>query len=158
MQAEQTTAIWEKRIEAEVRSYYFAALAESYTKRKQWLTGSSFFLSSGAAATIVAKSPDYIPIIMALVSALCNAYSIATALDRRISTLAKLKNEWSSLAAEYENLYYHWFDDDSEQVFNELVKRGRDASQLGSTDAAPYNPELMKKWEEWVFARYKVAA
>ena len=29
---------------------------------------------------------------------------------------------------------------------------------VNSTDAAPFNPERMKKWEEWVFARYRVAA
>ena len=158
MQIDQAAAIWEKKVMAEVRSLYFAELAESYTKRKQLITGLSFFLSAGAAATLVAKSPDFITIGMTVISALANAYSIATGLDRQISTLSKLHGEWNSLASDYEKLWYRWFEEDSERIFGELVKRGREASQLATTDVPPYDPELMKKWEEVVFGQYRVAA
>ena len=40
----QANRVWEKRVEAEVRSLYFADLANRFTVRKQIITGASFFL------------------------------------------------------------------------------------------------------------------
>ena len=48
----QQTKAWEGLLNAEARSLYFGDLASRYTRHKQWITGVSFFFSSGAAATI----------------------------------------------------------------------------------------------------------
>ena len=61
---EQIVDVWEGRISAEVRSLYFGDLASLYTTQKQWITGASFFLSSGAAALLIAKLPVWIPIAL----------------------------------------------------------------------------------------------
>jgi hypothetical protein len=63
---------------AEARALYFADLASSYTRRKQLITGVSFFLSSGAAATLLGKVPSWIPLILPTAVALTNAYSMAS--------------------------------------------------------------------------------
>ena len=44
----QTNLVWENMLAAETRSLYFGDLATRYTRRKQCITGSSFFLSSVA--------------------------------------------------------------------------------------------------------------
>jgi hypothetical protein len=151
----QANRIWQKMVEAEVRSLYFADLASRYTKRKQIITGISFFLSSGAAATVVAKLPWWVPVTLSLIVAVASAYSIAVGLDRCIKTLSKLHSEWNRLSADYERLWEHWFDDDAEQVLTELQKRARDASEMGTE--MPYNEDSRDKWENLVYSRFNQA-
>ena len=50
---DQIKRVWENMLAAEARSLYFGDLAARYTRRKRVITGASFFLSSGAAATLV---------------------------------------------------------------------------------------------------------
>ena len=157
MNESQVKRIWEKRFEAEVRSLYFAELAAASTTQKQMITGLSFFFSSGAAASVVAKAPSWLPVVLSLVVAAATAYSIAIGLDRRISTLSKLHAEWNALSQDYDRLWNHWYESDAEAVFESLVKRGQAASLLAVTDA-PYKPELMVKWGDHVYKSYATGA
>src|SRR5712691_3531747 len=93
----QITDVWEGQIAAETRSLYFADLASVYSTRKQWITGISFFLSSGAAATLIAKSPVWAPTLMASLVAVITAYAVAVNLDAKIRTMAKLHYAWTSI-------------------------------------------------------------
>ena len=43
----QITSVWEHLLAAETRALYFGDLTSRYTAQKQWITGVSFFLSSG---------------------------------------------------------------------------------------------------------------
>jgi hypothetical protein len=78
----QINQVWENMLAAEARSLYFGDLAARYTLQKQWITGSSFFLASGAAATVVAKAPEWVPGILALFVALITAYARDYLLDK----------------------------------------------------------------------------
>jgi hypothetical protein len=138
---------------AETRSLYFGDLATRYTRRKQWITGGSFFLSSGAAATIIARSPEIIPIILALAVAIATAYAMAINLDGKIGTMAKLHASWDSIAADYSRLWSHAYEDDSDKELDEIIKRAREFSELATTDA-PNDQKLMDKWESHVFAMH----
>lgn len=149
----EANAIWERKVEAEIRSLYFADLTTRFTRRKQIVTGMSFFLSTAAAATVIGKLPWIVPVTLSAVVSLATAYSIATGLDRRISTLAKLHSEWNSLSDEYDRLWSRWYDEETEDAVNALIKRGRDASLLATTDA-PYYKELMDKWSDHVYSSY----
>jgi hypothetical protein len=149
----QTNLVWENMLAAETRSLYFGDLATRYTRRKQWITGGSFFLSSGAAASVIVKSPEIVPIILALAVALATAYAMAINLDGRIGTMAKLHASWNSIAADYSRLWSHAYADDSEKELEEIVKRARESSELATTDA-PNDPKLMDKWESYVFAMH----
>lgn len=149
----QVKRVWEKMIEAEVRSLYFGDLAARYTKQKQIITGVAFFLSSGAAATLASKTNYWFPLSMSALSALLTAYSIAVGLDRKVATMAKLHSLWSQLEAGYDRLWNHWYEEDAEKQFKELLKRGREASEMGTTEA-PYDERLIDKWEDRVYARY----
>jgi hypothetical protein len=150
----QADRAWERMAEAEVRSLYFADLAARFAWRKRAIMGFSFLLSSGAAATLAAKMPDVIPLIMAGVTALLTAYSIASGIDKAALTMSKLHSQWNHLAADYERLWSHWYEDDAEQVYESLVKRAREASELGSTEA-PYNEKLLEKWRAHVYQQYE---
>jgi len=86
----QQGKVWAGLLSAEARSLYFGDLASAYTRKKQWINGASFFLSSGAAASIIGKSPPWVPLTLAITSALSMAYAMAVSLDRRIATMAKL--------------------------------------------------------------------
>jgi hypothetical protein len=153
----QTNRVWEKAVEAEVRSLYFADLAAYYTRNKQIITALSFLLSSGAAATVAAHASWFFPFTTAAISALLSGYSIAVGLDRKAATMAKLHSSWNELHAGYERLWYHWSDDNAEARFEELLKQDRDASETGTLEA-PYDESRFDKWTHLVYERYQQTA
>jgi hypothetical protein len=140
--------VWQWMIEAEVRSYYFGELASRDTKKKQIITGLSFFLSSGAAATLAAKL-YWAPLILASIAAVLTAYSVAVGLDKRAIAMAKLHHQWNVLSADYERLWHHWYEDDAEERLDEILRRDREASQTGTVEA-PYDESLIDKWQDRV--------
>ena len=72
----QIGRVWDNMLAAETRALYFADLASRYTRRKQWITGVSFFLSSGAAATLIGKAPPWVPIVLSIIVSVASAYSL----------------------------------------------------------------------------------
>jgi hypothetical protein len=153
---DEANRVWERMVEAEVRSLYFAELASRCTRRKQIITGATFFLSSGAAATLIAKMPPCVPLVLSLIVAIVSAYSIAVGLDSRIKTLTKLHYQWNHLSADYEHLWNHWQDEDAESVLEDLIRRAREASEAGTE--MPYDTKLLDKWQNIVFSRFQQTA
>ncbi|HME09281.1 MAG TPA: hypothetical protein VKG25_19640 [Bryobacteraceae bacterium] len=151
----QQKNVWEGMLNAETRSLYFGDLASRYTRRKQWITGASFFLSSGAAATIIGKAPIYVPIVLSIASALATAYSIAVSLDRKIVTMAKLHSAWSQIATDYSRLWNHMDDQDAEAQLEKLFASERSPSELATTEA-PNNQKLLGQWQDRVFSMYGI--
>lgn len=153
---EEADRVWQRMVEAEVRSYYYGDLASQYTRRKQYITGISFFLASGAAATVAAKFPPVVPIILSLIVAILAAYSLGVGLDRCIRTLSKLHSDWNRLSSEYEHLWFHWQDADANEELQDLIKQARDISEIGTE--MPYKPKLLQKWQDMVYSRFQQPA
>ena len=153
----QITSIWERQIAAEVRSLYFADLASSYTKQKQWITGASFFLASGAAATLLAKSPFWVPLVLACVTALLSAYSVARGLDGATRTMSKFQFSWSELASAYEALWNDVHSPTALTRLEALIARERDLSSQASTEA-PNDQKRLTYWQLEVFKQHHLAA
>jgi hypothetical protein len=151
----QIGQVWENMLAAETRSLYFGDLASRYSRRKQWITGASFFLSSGAAATVLAKSPDLVPIGLAILVALTNAYSMAVNLDGRIKTMCSLGSAWNKIATDYNRLWNHTYSDDAEKELYEIVERAREASEIATTEA-PNDQKLLGQWQDRVFALHSL--
>ena len=149
----QTSQVWENMLAAETRSLYFADLTSRYTRTKQWMTGISFFLASGAAASIIGKLPQSVPLIASAVVAVLTAYSIAMGLDRKIGTMAKLHSTWNMIAVEYQRLWSHTYSDDAEEQLYALIQREREPSELATMEA-PNNQKLLGEWQEHVFEMY----
>ncbi len=151
----QVNRVWENMLAAEARSLYFADLASRYTRRKQWITGMSFFLSSGAAASLIGKLPQWVPLVLSGGVALASAYSIAVGLDKKIGTMAKLHSAWSQIAIDYDRLWNHTADDDAESQLDQIIRREKDPSELATTDA-PNDQKLLGQWQDRVFSMYKL--
>ncbi|MSV35924.1 MAG: hypothetical protein EXQ47_10055 [Bryobacterales bacterium] len=151
----QINQVWENMLAAEARSLYFGDLAARYTRRKQWITGASFFLASGAAATVVARASEWVPGILALSVALANAYSMAVNLDRKTKTMSTLHASWNRIGADYGRLWSHTYSDDAEEQMYEIVERAREASELATTEA-PNDQKLLGKWQDRVFALHNL--
>jgi hypothetical protein len=149
----QTARVWEHMIAAETRALYFGDLTSRYTRRKQFITGLSFFLSSGAAATIIAETHPAVPAVLAILTAGATAYAIATNLDGRIRTMATLHSSWNQIAALYDRLWNHTADADAEEQLSVIMEREREPSELATT-SAPNDEVLMAKWQDRVFAMY----
>lgn len=154
---EQANRVWEDALAAEIRSLYFAELDARFTRHNQVITGISFFLASGAAATIETKLPSWVPVLLAAVMAIMMAYSIAVGLDRKSAAMAKLHYIWSQLETGYRHLWNHWYEDNADDVLRDLQVRDREASQLAITEA-PYNEKLILKWESFVYKQQGLTA
>ena len=153
----QINRVWENMLAAEARALYFGDLASRYTRQKQWITGLSFFFSSGAAATLIGNAPAWVPIVLSLTVAGVTAYSMAVNLDRRIGTMAKLHSSWNQIAREYDRLWNHANDEDAEEQLDNIVQREKEPSELAATDA-PNDQELLGKWEDHVFSLYQLTS
>ena len=146
----QIEKVWGNMLAAETRSLYFGDLASRYTLRKQWITGISFFLSSGAAATIIGKSPTWVPALLALCVACATAYSMALNLDEKIRTMVKLHSSWNRIATDYGRLWAHTYADDAEEQMYEIIQNAEESSELATT-AAPNDQKLLEEWQDRVF-------
>ena len=144
--------------EAEVRSLYFGDLAARYTKRKQTIVAASFFLSSGAAASLWATMPAWVPLTMAIIVALLTGYSIAVNLDKAALTMANLHGEWNRLSNDYEHLWNRWYADDAEDTLKALLERASQVSVKGRSTEAPFDQNLIDKWETYVYSQYQATA
>lgn len=150
---DQVDELWRGRIAAETRSLYFGDLASKYSRRKQIVTFSSFFLSSGAAAAAFSHAPSWLPVLLATIVAVMNAYAVAVTLDSRIRTMSKLHYGWNQISSEYFRLWNHTYADGADDEFYELAAREQELSELATTDA-PYDEKLMLRWQQQVFRQH----
>jgi hypothetical protein len=151
----QITRLWENLVAAETRALYFADLAATYTRRKQGITGTSFFLSSGAAAVILARAPAWVPLGLALAVAALQAYVMALNLDAKIAALAKLYSAWHVIATDYDQLWSHTWAEDAEDQFNRIVAREREPSELAIA-TAPNDESRLAKWQHRILEMHHV--
>src|SRR5262245_20753739 len=141
----QIRRVWEHMLAAETRALYFGDLGAIYTRRKQIISGLSFFGASGAAATVVSHAPTWVPATFALLTAVLSAYTIAVNLDGKIATMAKLFAAWHTLALQFDDLWNRVQADDAEALFTKLVEREREPSEL-AVSAAPHDQRRLQKW------------
>lgn len=153
---DQITSVWERQISAEVRALYFVDLATRYTIQKQWISGASFFLASGAAATLLARAPTWVPILLACITALLSAYSVARGLDGATRTMSKFQFSWSELASSYEALWNNVYADEAGARLELLIARERDLSSQASTEA-PNDQKRLSYWQTQVFQQHHLA-
>jgi hypothetical protein len=153
----QIEDVWEGQVSAEVRSLYFGDLASVYSQRKQWITGLSFFLSSGAAATLIAKLPVWVPIALSTIVAVITAYAVAVNLDSKIRTVGKLQYAWSQIGSDYKRLWNHTYSEEAESELVDLQRRELELSEMAATDA-PNDPKRMERWQDQVFKLHRLEA
>jgi hypothetical protein len=149
----QIEQVWERKLGAEIRSLYFGDFANRYSRRKQIITFVTFFLSSGAAAALVGKSPSWVPLVLSILGALLTAYSLAVSLERLVRTMARLHYSWNQIATDYDRLWNHAYDDDAENAFGDLLRRERDLSELATTEA-PNDQKVLGEWQDRVLQQY----
>ncbi len=150
---DQILTVWERQLAAETRALYFAELASNYTRQKQWISGASFFLASGAAATLLGKFPASVAIVLAVITALLSAYSIARGLDGATRTMSKFQFSWSELASGYEALWNTTYADDATTRLDQLIGRENELSSQASIEA-PYKADRVAYWQDQVFQQH----
>jgi hypothetical protein len=67
--------------------------------------------------------------------------------------MAKLHYSWSQIASEYDRLWNHTYEDDAESIFDDLLRKERDLSELATTEA-PNDPKKLGEWQDHVFRQY----
>jgi hypothetical protein len=145
--------VWKRQIAAEIRSLYFADLASRFTTQKRWITALSFFLSSGAAVSLLAKFPAWVPVALSLLTAAMMAYSVAFSLDSRMRSMASLHSEESALANDYERLWNSTYIDEAAAQLRTLIQRDRELSEKATTEA-PNDERRMERWQDYIFRQH----
>jgi hypothetical protein len=145
--------VWKRQLAAEIRSLYFADLASSYTTQKKWITALSFFLSSGAAVSLLAKTPAWVPVALSLLTAGITAYSVAFGLDSRMRSMAELHSELSKLGSDYERLWNNVYAKEAQAQLDELIRRDRALSEKATTEA-PNDQKRMVHWQDYIFRQH----
>lgn len=148
---DQINRVWQGMLAAETRAMYFSDLATQYARRKQLITGLSFFLSSGAAATIIARAPGWVPVVLSVVTAALTAYSIAAGLDRKTSTMVKLASSWREIASAYDRLWNHAYDPGASADLYKIMQSENAPSDLAATDGLPIDEKRLDTWQQRVF-------
>ena len=69
--------------------------------------------------------------------------------------MAKLHGNWAALADEYELLRNEPDKDDARALFQGLLHRDQEASNLATTEA-PNDPKRMNKWTDQVFNSHRL--
>ena len=146
---EQLREVWDRLIAAETRTYYFGDLAGFYSHQRQIVTFLSFFVSSSAVASVLAKRPSWIPVVLSLIVALANAYSLVFNLDLKMRIMAELNQSWSEVAFGYERIWQNPYTEESESLYRQLDDTERDLSMIAAA-AAPNNQKKMAKWQDRV--------
>ncbi len=147
---------WDHMLGAEVRAFYFAEMTDRCATLKRAFTFLTFLLSSGAAATITAKLPALVPIILSLVTAAITAYSVAVDLDGRVKAASKLHETWSNIAFGFDDLRGSPDASDADEKYQELMRRDLEASVAGTT-SVPYEKRRVEKWAAHVYASHGVS-
>jgi len=152
---DQITDVWERKLAAEVRFLYFAELASKYSQKKQWITFTTLFLSSGAAGSLLARSPIWVPTTLSVLVAVITAYTIAINLDLTIRSMSKLQTSWSELMESYQMLWDNVHSGDAQITLGSLTKRERALAELAATDA-PNNQKRLAYWQDYVHRQHRL--
>ena len=145
---EQLREVWDRLIAAETRTYYFGDLAGFYSHQKQIITLLSFSLSFGAVATVLVKMPSWIPVVLSLIVALANAYSLVFNLDLKMRIMVELNQSWSEVAFGYERIWLNPIRRIG-VALQQLDDTERDLSMI-ATGATSNNEKRMAKWQDRV--------
>jgi len=145
----QVHSVGDRLIEAETRTYYFGDLTVLYSQQRQIVTVISFFLSLGSVATLLAKTPSWIPLILSLIVVLANVYSLAFDLDLKMRMMAELNRSWAEVASAYEQIWRDPNTEAAEALYKQLREKERDLSTMAST-GVPNHKKRMAKWHHRV--------
>lgn len=140
-------------MDAEARSVYFADLLNRESRLKRFITGASFVLSSAIVVSFLAKHP-YISTWLALLIAIAQGYVIAVSQDAKIRSLEHLHIEWLRLSNDYDRLWSHTEDTDSESRLRRYQDREIDLSASAASEVA-HNERLWQKWIDIVHKKYE---
>ena len=152
----ETEKVWEYMVKAEVRSLYFGALAVTYRRKKQAIEFLTLLFSSSAVVTsLLEVLPAWILAMVSVPPAVMMAYSIGTALSRKIRSLEKLHSRWNRLADDYRRLWNHSQDESAQDELARLRDRSREVSEAGLQ--APYKEKLITRWADHVYSQYPAA-
>jgi hypothetical protein len=150
----QIEDVWKSQLAVETRALYFA---DRYTRQKKWITALSFFLSSAAAATLVARLPSWVPLVLSLTTAVITSYSVAFGLDSKMRSMARLHSQNSQLATDYERLWNNVHSDDAVSTLNALTRRDHEISASAELDA-PNNEKIMARWQDYILRQHGLPA
>jgi hypothetical protein len=147
----QIDTLWQDKMCAEARANYFGELATREGTIKRWITGSTFFLSSAAVVTLMSKMPSWVPIVLSISIAVVNGYTIAVNQDGKLKTLGRLHIQWLQLEHDYNRLWSHTADADSETLLDRYLERERELSETAATEIGHDE----KRWLKWLDLAHK---
>lgn len=151
----QRKRVWEGWFKGEVRANYFADLSGRYRWRQRTATWLTLLFSSGAFGTLLARLPDWVNWIPALLAALAagvSLWSLVAQNQQHAIDAADLHHRWSRLAADYRRLWDDMYASEAAARLGALEEREAEVSKAAT--AFPARARLIAKWHRHVAEHY----
>jgi hypothetical protein len=143
----QRRNVWQKKMEAEARCWYFGDLASREFRRKRYIGIATVVIGSSTFISILGKVP-VLPQACSAAIAFLGMYQIATSQDDNIRTYGELQFGWTQLDHDFDRLYSRPRDVDAEQTLSDCLAREAALAQKGSTQTILDDKLWQKRLDE----------
>jgi hypothetical protein len=151
--------VWEEMVYANMRASYFGDLVRVYQQRDKYVRIGVLVLTSGSVATAMLgldQNLKWALPILATIGSLWLLLSQYSTLSRDASDLCL---EWGKIASEYERLWNHLGDPDSEATYHRIYSSADRLTKQGAK--FPKSGKRIEHWfdhsVEMLLSRYKTA-
>ena len=143
----QQGRVWDGWFTSEVRAHYFADLAGMYRRYQTIITWATLMFSSSAVLTVLAKLPErlsWITAVLALATSALSFASVVLQLEKKATGSTELYFRWNELANEYRDLWENMYVDDAQERLARLDEQAIELGRLGTLF-----PVINRRMEKW---------
>jgi hypothetical protein len=150
--------VWEEMIFANMRASYFAELVSHYQSMEKALRVVSLVSSSAAAATVLTAAPSWVRLGFPITAAFVSFWLLFSQYGMMARDAADLHAGWDGLARDYERVWNHLDDPNSEALYHQIYERGATLSKASTK--FPNRKKRVSYWmghsEQLLSARYQL--
>ena len=155
----QQKDVWEGWIGAEIRTSYFADMAQGYQTQQKVFTVMILLFSSGAAATFITdwlpENMAWVKPLLALITATLSFINLIQQNQKRVTECSDLHFRWNRLASEYKSLWGDMYSEEARARLEGLEEKAAELSK--SSMAIPNKKRTMLKWQAYVNEQHGLA-
>jgi len=144
----QQKAVWEGWLSSEIRSNYFADLAQHFVREQKLINWSMLLFSSGAFVSAAKDGGQLVVLGLTFATAALSALSLVQQNQKRVTDALDLQFRWHRLANEFQSLWDDMYSEEAQTKFSMLEEKVAELSKSSAT--LPNREKLMLKWQKHV--------
>lgn|ERR1039458_2579727 len=124
--------VWDEMLFAAMRANYFGEMVLWYQNLEKWIRVVILVASSGAAATVLAKTPDWLKLGLPIIAAAGSFWLILSQFGMLAREASDIHAGWNSVEARYERLWNSLEEPGSEMLFDQIYDSANALSKAGT--------------------------